>query len=165
MYTLHSRCKCIISKIMASLHITDPHAIDKAVYWKAVEQGWDRDPKYRCICALFFAAAMELEMVERIKNESLKQTTQTTDSGQSDLHKQLLDLLEKMKHQHAETHEKVAQIHNHLVTQTNETGKVVHIIHLPAQPQSVNMDDLLKKVLELSRAGNPTAPPINPEWI
>jgi hypothetical protein len=87
---VHVRCKEIISKYMASMHIKDPHQFDKAVCWKAVKEGWDRDPKWRGICSFFFAAAMELEVVERLKVKSGY-------GDISDLHRQLIEIIQKMQ--------------------------------------------------------------------
>lgn len=158
-YTLHVRCRCIIERVMKALEINDPHVIDKVMYWKVVKEGWDRDPKFRCICAFFFAAAMELDVVDRLKKQDGDRKIDKFDnSGKSvsDLHKQLLDLIQKMQQQHAETHEKVHEIHNRLV----EPGKVrtVHVIHSnTVNSPSTGLDDVLRKVLEMSREA-PSAP-------
>ena len=158
-YMLHARCRCIIEQVMKALEIKDPHVIDKAMYWKVVKEGWDRDPKFRCICAFFFAAAMELDVVDRLKRQNGDRKIDTVDkSGNSvsDLHKQLLDLIQKMQQQHAETHGKVHEIHDRLVQPGNV--RTVHVIHSnTVNSPSTGLDDVLRKVLDMSREA-PSAP-------
>ena len=67
---VHERCVQIIQKHMKELNIKDPHEFDKAVCWYAVKSGKDRDPLWRCICSFFFAAAMQLDKVQRMERDS-----------------------------------------------------------------------------------------------
>jgi hypothetical protein len=53
-------------------NIDDPHEFDKAVCWEVVSTGKDRDPMWRCICAFFFAAAMEVDTVQRLNGKNLR---------------------------------------------------------------------------------------------
>ena len=104
-YTVHVSCRGIIEKHMKPLKVVDPHMFDKAVCWHAVEDGLDRDPKWRGICSFFFAAAMEIVMIKH-ENEKYRQI-RSTEGGQADhAGMNVMDLIKHLIRSHDELHEK-----------------------------------------------------------
>ena len=116
-YPVHVHCRAIIEKHMKPLGVTDPHMFDKAVCWHAVSTGLDRDPKWRGICAFFFAAAMEIVMVER-ENDKFKKIRVGGESAGSSLH----DLLRRLLHSHDDLHRK----HDELIVSNSNLHQTVN---------------------------------------
>lgn len=108
-YPVHVSCRGIIEMHMKPLKVNDPHMFDKAVCWHAVEDGLDRDPKWRGICSFFFAAAMELVMIknENEKYRQIKSTGGGQSGGQADhAGMNVMDLIKRLISSHDELHDK-----------------------------------------------------------
>ena len=148
---VHERCKYIIEKHMKELHIDDPHEFDKAVCWRAVSTGKDRDPAWRCVCAFFFAAAMELVMVRKLNDEKFKRVGESClrrgsegkASEVDDLKQQIKDLLKEIQTSHGDIHSKLDKIKG---TQIVATAQVHNHIH-PSTAQSP--DDFFKRIVDM----------------
>jgi hypothetical protein len=114
---VHVTCRNIIIRHMQALHIENPHQFDKAVYWKVMKEGWDRDPKWRCICAFFLAAAMEIDMVKRCTEERFKKVDSVGgNDNESGLdrrkYQEFMDIVRRIEQIHEETHNKVNAMHH-----------------------------------------------------
>ena len=167
---VHERCRHIIEKHMKAMNIDDPHEFDKAVCWEAVSTGKDRDPMWRCICAFFFAAAMEVDKVKRLNGEKFKKAG-IVESDDRD--KKIWDILNDLRNSHGETHTKVEEMlkrlggHGSQAQQNQHVTNVNNHIHntnqgymaIPAQ----NLDEFIKKIVnELRPSGSKS--PFNPSY-
>lgn len=129
---VHERCVHIITKHMKELSITDPHEFDKAVCWEAVTTGKDRDPLWRCICSFFFAAAMQIDKVQRMKHDEVKKVTlNPKDSWESkdDLTRQIADIIKELKQSRAEMHKKLDDSKTGGGNTIGNTGGITHVSH------------------------------------
>lgn len=148
-YRVHVNCRSIIEKHMKSLRVTDPHMFDQAVCWHTVSTGLDRDPKWRGICVFFFAAAMEIAMIEREKEKfrEVKSTGGLPGQGSSQAEHggyDIGDMLRRLMHSHNALHEKhdaltvsntnlhktVSQIQNQMANSNNANMVANHQVHI-----------------------------------
>lgn len=118
---VHENCVRIIQKHMKELNIKDPHEIDKAVCWYAVKTGKDRDPLWRCLCAFFFAAGMQLDKQRRMDAEQFEkvEASKSDKSDKSDQSNQsqndlLVEILRELKDSHGEMHQKLDVVRSKL---------------------------------------------------
>lgn len=175
---VHTVCRKIISRHMVLLCIDDPHDFDKAVCWNVVKKGLDRDPKWRCICAFFLAAAMELDLVKRINESKYKNVKNVVNYVKSvenvgeidkNTYSEYLEIVKHIEKMYKETNQKVAEIHQRVhdmhTQKVNNPGitekkpmthiarSSVHIIH-HSNPDSnsespLGVHDLLHTVLKI----------------
>ena len=170
---VHVTCRNIILKHMKILHITDPHEFDKVVCWKVVKEGWDRDPKWRCICAFFLAAAMEVDMVKRFDETKFKKVDKPGKVGRAgdgidhDTYREFLEIVQRIERMYSETHQKVSETHqtmqdihtrmfNHPgIPASNPAIRVaqssVHIYHQPHPESTVDANRLFQSLLSVMR--------------
>jgi hypothetical protein len=181
---VHVSCRNIITRHMAALGIQDPHDFDKAVCWKVVKEGWDTDPKWRCICAFFLAAAMELDMVKRHEENQFKRVrihrVDTFHGGEytgSDPHKEFLELVKQIEKMYNETHKKMSEMHQKLVG-IHSPNVHVHVLHHTNSDSPLDVNVLFNKVIDIMKSSKgrvsadsvdiaaanpiPTAPSYNP---
>lgn len=152
---VHERCKYIIEKHMKELRIDDPHEFDKAVCWQAVSTGKDRDPTWRCVCAFFFAAAMELVMVRRLNEDKFKKVESgKQESEVDDVKRQLRDILREMQASHGDIHTKLDKIRSGQgIAQTQVAQTQVHVNNHITHPGSAQSpDDFFKRIVEFMRS-------------
>ena len=116
---VHERCVQIIQKHMKELNIRDPHEFDKAVCWYAVKSGKDRDPLWRCICSFFFAAAMQLDKVQRMERDSFKKIKNPDIPNMS--RDDLIQILKELKESHGDMHGKLDEMRGRLIHSVNQT--------------------------------------------
>ena len=154
---VHERCRWIIEKHMKELNINDPHEIDRAVCWYAVSTGKDRDPTWRCISAIFFAAAMEIVMSNRINGEKFKKVGVVGGSEVDDMRKQIDALLREIRSSHGQIHNKLDNIKTGggiTQTQVAQHQSVIHVnnthINHPSAAQSP--DDFFRRIVELLKS-------------
>ena len=124
-------CKCIITKHTKELRSTDPHEFDRAICWKVVSGGWT-DPKWRCICAFFLVAAMELEIVKKEDERFAKVKAERSDLenhpgvGKDHPHWSIFDLIRRVDEKHSENFEEVKDKHNAFVKLTRDNINDLH---------------------------------------
>jgi hypothetical protein len=163
-------CKKIIQNNLTSDQ--DPHDFDKAILWKAVTSGLDGDPRWRCVCTFFLAAAMEIVLIKKVEGGTFrKQAVKSSDfngvqrkeftgspkqdsvidkgSGLdkiSDHHMEILDLLRRIQQQIEMTHEKIDRTNNAI--QNVPVGKpVIEKYSAHSDSDSSVLADLLRNVL------------------
>ena len=180
---VHVSCRNIIARHMAALGIKDPHDFDKAVCWKVVKEGWDTDPKWRCICAFFLAAAMELDMVKRHEENAFKRVKiqqfqrddvyHGGDHTGSDPHKEFLELVKQIEKMYNETHQKMSEMHQRLVGNHNtaevpihaaRSSATIHILHHTNSGSHPEAGELFRRVLDLMKSSKGSAPVSDPVY-
>lgn len=149
---VHERCKWIIEKHMKELNINDPHEIDRAVCWYAVSTGKDRDPTWRCISAFFFAAAMEMVMVNRINGEKFKSVG---GSGVDVMRDKIDEFLREIRSSHGDMHRKLDNIKTVggiTQTQVAQHQSVIHVNNNHFNHAAQSPDDLFRRIVELLKS-------------
>ena len=169
---VHVTCRTIICKGMDNLGVSDPHDFDKAVCWAVVKNEWDMLTKWRCICAFFLAAAMELVIVKREEERKFKKAGSSDDEEDppstvpAEHGWSILDLFRRINDLHAKTadlHEKHDKLHEIMKGGVSNV-KTTHTVHVnvshaaaPGQATPVglesleSLDDLTKRILEIMR--------------
>jgi hypothetical protein len=142
---------------MKELNINDPHEIDRAVCWYAVSTGKDRDPTWRCISAFFFAAAMEMVMVNRINGEKFKKVGVVGGSGVDVIRDKIDEFLREIRSSQGQIHEKLDKIKTGNGITQNQVAQHQSVIHVnnthfnhPGAAQSP--DDLFRRIVELLKS-------------
>lgn len=182
---VHVTCRNIILRHMQVLHVDDPHEFDKAVYWKVMKEGWDRDPKWRCICAFFLAAAMEIDMVSRCTEERFKKAESVGRGDQPVFdeakYRDFMDIVRSIERMYQETHNKVSAMHHdmgeihrkvsalhhgkdggHDPLKTSSTGyyphasgSSAHVTQSGASKSGLDINNLFQKMLDIMRSEPP----------
>jgi hypothetical protein len=149
---VHVACRHIIEKHMKKLKVEDPHMIEQAVCWYVVKNKLDINPKWRCICAFFFAAAMELAMVKRETGFAKVEATGKEDGGVLDLLRRLLKSNNELHDKHdamKESHDRIHEILNNAKnTASNSQLVATHQVHINNFTQPSGDIDL-QRVLDL----------------
>ena len=177
---VHVSCRNIITRHMTALGIQDPHDFDKAVCWKVVKEGWDTDAKWRCICAFFLAAAMELDMVKRHEENAFKRVKiqrsdvyHGEDYAGSDPHKEFLELMKQIEKMYNETHKKMSDMHQKLVgnhttadvpVHAARSSAIIHILHHTNSGSHPEANELFQRVLDLMKSSKGNAPASDPVY-
>jgi hypothetical protein len=160
-------CKKIIQNNILSEQ--DPHDFDKALLWKVVTSGLDGDRRWRCVCTFFLAAAMEMVLIKKMESGGFKQQHAVNRNGSfsesqnpsevggakaselGDSHKEIIELLKKIREQNDTTHKKIAETHN-IITDVPVAQPVLNPSQIPGgvrvdTADSLVLQDLLKRVL------------------
>ena len=164
-------CIHIIQKEMISLKVVNPFIISSTVTQHAMESDLDRDPKWRCICSFFVAAAIEINVMKKLeeKEELLRKeqrgdnveipTAIPVDRGggsKDELIKELMRQIRELKDVHDMTSNKVSQIHDKLHRPSSDRKHTKVTIHaVPAE----NAEEMFKKVMRWIKGEGPPDKP------
>ena len=146
-------CKKIIAENMNELKDNDPFDFSTAVFKHVIKEGWDRDPKWRAICAFFLAAAMELDKARRLEEGKFKEVKSVKGDGDSEIER-LKREIEKLKNEHSDTRDKVDEIHGKIEKgQMLQPGNSVATVNVHNNHTIHGADEMFKLILDKIKEG------------